>query len=240
MRKTAALALLLTNSLVLADVSMTFSDGSFVKVNDRYVVIGDEDGHGIIEAGKSTFIMVDHEGQTHMEVSESFAEDVAAMMAAQMEEMLADIPPEERAMYEQSMAGGGALPAPPKMNVKKTGKQDTVAGYKCTEIEISYGDGAVEELSCVASAKELGISSKDFASMAAAMRSVSRMVGMDGDDESIMDFEAMGGIPIRTLDLEFGDEEELVSLSKDTLDNDTFAIPAGYRKVSMEDMMMMQ
>lgn len=241
MQKIALPALLFASSLAHADVSMTLSDGSFIKVNDRFVAIGDEDGHGIFEDGKSTFLMVDHDEKTYMEVSETFAEDVSAMMAKQMEEMLADIPPAQRAMFEQSMAeslpGGGMMPEPPTMHVKKTGKRDTVAGYECAEVEISYGDGGVEELACVATAQELGISNNDFDSMAGAIRSLSQMAGMDGDDESIMDFEAMGGLPIRTRDLESGDVDELVSLSKDKLDDDTFAVPPNYRETSMEMMM---
>ena len=242
MQKLIFLVLLLVSTTAFADVTMTFSDGSFVKINERYVAIGDDYGFGIIEDGKDTFIMVDHGERSYMEVSATFADDVSAMMAAQMEQMLADVPPEQRAMIEQSMKGmmpgGGAMPEPPKMMVRKTGDTDSVAGYKCSEVEISYGTGQAEEMSCVATTSELGISGRDFASMAAAMRAISRMAGMDGEDDTLVDFEAMGGIPIRTRDLPAGDAEELVSLSKDDLDDSDFAVPDSYTKVSMEDMMM--
>ncbi len=244
MRKTGRFVLLLVpllwTSLAFADVSLTFSDGSFVRTNDRYMVAGDKEGFIIIETGKSGLIIVDHKERTYMEVSETFVEDTHAMMAAKMEQMLAAIPPEQRAMFEQSMAdmmaGGGAKQELPKMNVRKTGKQDTFAGHTCSEVEISYGDGEVEEIACVATVDELGISERDYASLVAGTLSLSRMSSMNGDDKTIMDFDAMGGIPIRIRDLKDGDEDALVSLSHEKLADDMFAIPPGYRKVSMEDM----
>lgn len=236
------LTLILVSFSAVADVRMDYSDGSFVMFSGDHVVAGDKDGHAIFEAGKDTFIIVNHKEKNYMEVSETFAEDVASAMSAKMEEMLADVPPEQRAMIEQSMKGmmpgGGAMPEPPKMTVNKTGKQDNVAGFDCSEVEVSYSGRIPDMVSCVATPKELGISNKDFESMAAAMRSMSRMAGREDDDESDMDFEGMGGIPIRTRVLPNGSEDELVSLSKDNISEDQFAVPAGYTKVSMDDMMM--
>lgn len=241
MRKLVLALFCFSSASVLADVTMTFDDGTILMISDRYVAIGDQQAKAVFEADKDTFLMVDHDEQTYMEMSETFAEDVSAMMAAQMEQMLAEVPPEQRAMFEQSMKdmmpGGAAMPEPPTMIVNKTGNTDTVAGFSCSEVEVSYGSGRPEELSCVATTSELGITRKDFESMSNAMRSVSRMAGMEDDGESLMDFNAMGGVPIRTRDLVSGDEDVLVSLSKDDIDEAAFAVPPGYRKVSMDDLM---
>jgi len=225
-----------------ADVRMDYSDGAYVIIADGFVATGDTNGYALFEAGKDTFVIVDHNEKTYMEVSETFAEDVASAVAEQMEQMLASVPPEQRAMMEQSMKGmmpgGGAMPEPPKVTMNKTGKKDKVAGFSCAEVEIAFDGRKAHEVSCVATPGELGIKAKDFESMAAAMKSMSSMAGREDDTDSEMDFAGMGGIPIRTRNARSGDVDELVSLSKDNIDKKLLDVPAGYDKVSTEDMMM--
>lgn len=239
MKKTVFFCALLINAAALADVSMDYTDGAFVRISGAYASVGSDDGYVIFEKGKDTFVMVNPAERTYMEVSQDFGKQVRSAIDTQMQEMLAQMPPEQREMVKkqmQGMLGGGMDMEPPQMRVERTGKTDKVAGFNCAEARVSYGP-MHEEMACIATMDELGLKKSDFEVLVSAIKSMTEMTGMKNKDKSAMDFDVMGGVPIRTVDRRHGSDSELKALSRDKIDASSFSVPQGYRKVSVEDMM---
>ncbi len=248
MKKSALIALaLVVSGAAHADATFHFNDGSFAMISDGRVAVGDGQGVALFQPGRDAFLMVNHEDQTVMEVTPTFMSDMGAMMSAQMEQMLAGMSPEERALVEQSMPGmlssGGMQPEPMEATSRRTGESDSVAGYDCDIYELTqqittpFGVQTTSELVCVATVSELGISRSDFDAMSNAMNAMVSMVGFDDASQTTMDFGELGGIPIRTVDKSSGILSELESLSTDAIDDAAFRVPDGYQRVTMEDMM---
>lgn len=233
------LIILLLPTLLQAEVEMRFNDGSVGIVSDGRVMFGDEKNAVLYLPGDEGMIVIDSSEQTWMRLEPGFASKMAEQVQAQMNQMLASIPPEQRAMVEAQMKGmmpqfGQEMP---QVNIRKTGEMDTVAGFDCAEAEVSFDGGGVEENVCIADADELGIADEDFSALIAAMRGMAEIATLNPDAPPQADFGEIGGVPIRTTDRNYGNDSELVSLSTDNVDTSRFDIPDGYREVSIEDMM---
>ncbi len=238
MRSRLALLLLLP-AAAFADVEMLYSDGTVGLISDGRVVFGDDSDTILIVPGDEGFIVISHDDRTWMRLEPGFINDMAAEVQAQMDAMLAGMPPEQRAMVEAQMQGMmPQMPSEmPPMELKRTGGRSQVAGYDCEEAEVSYG-GAIEETVCIATADELGISDADFDALAAAMQGMAEMASLDGGKSTQADFAELGGVPIRTSAGAPGSQgSELVSLDTGELDPARLRVPDGYREISMQDMM---
>jgi hypothetical protein len=234
-----AIFLALLSGTVAADVEMKFSDGTVGLVNDGRVLFGDDKGSVLFVPGDEGMIMISHDEKTWIRLKPGFANKVADQMQAQVEAMLAGMPPEQRAMVEQQMKGM-MPPKPgeaPQMSIRKTGTSAKVAGYDCDEAEIVHENGNVEEVVCVASADELDISDKDFASMIRAMEGMAEIASIGGASAPQLDFDKLGGIPVRTRGREQGETNEIVSLSTGSVDASRLEVPSNYREASMEEIM---
>jgi hypothetical protein len=220
---------------VLADVEMKFSDGSNMLVSGGRVLFGESGNSVLFEPGREGLIVLNAAEKTFMEMKPGFADDVAE----QMEKMLADLPPEQRAMVEQQMPDvrERMKAARPQFEVKHTGKEDEVAGFDCSEAEIVDGDGNAKEIVCIASPDDLGISGKDFRALAAFMTKLAEIAAMAPDEDSFIDLDALGGVPVRSEHVDYGRQSELISISTSGLDASRLEIPDDYTEVSMEAMM---
>ena len=127
--------------------------------------------------------------------------------------------------------------AMPKMTLSRTGETDKVAGYACEIAEISYEDGSVGDVVCIADPGELGLDDDDFEALVAAMQNIAELASISPGTAPQADFGAMGGVPVRTLSPEAGETSELVGLDPSPIDAARLEVPAGYREVSMEEMM---
>ncbi len=239
MRLRFGLFLFAMPALVLADVEMRFSDGSMALVSKKQVLLGDEHTAALWNGDNEELIIVSYAEKTWMRIEPGFADDVASQMKMQMEQMLAELPPEQRAVAEQQMQE--VMPSmeqgPPDISVRRTGGHAETAGYDCVEAEIAYDGGEPEEAVCIATADELGMSSRDFQTFNEAMRGIAKLAAMDSGSGPGADFDQMGGIPIRTLDIQSGQGSELVSIENKAVNVSRMSIPAGFREVSIEEMM---
>lgn len=234
-----AIFLALLSGAAAADVEMKFSDGTVGLVNDGRVMFGDDQGSVLFVPGDEGMIMISHEDKTWIRLKPGFANAVADQMQAQVDAMLAGMPPEQRAMVEQQMKGM-MPPKPgeaPQMSIRKTGTSGEVAGYDCDEAEIVHENGNIEEVVCVASANELDISGKDFDSMIRAMEGMAEIAAIGGASAPQLDFDKLGGIPIRTRGRAKGESNEIVSLSTSGVDASRLTVPGNYTEASMEDIM---
>lgn len=239
MRLRFALFLYVLPALVLADVEMRFSDGSMALVSKNQVLLGDDHNAALWNGDKNELVIISHDEKTWMRIEPGFADDVASQMKLQMEQMLADLPPEQRTMAEQQMQE--VMPSldqsPPEISVRRSGGHAEIAGFACAEAEIAYDDGEPEEAVCIATANELGMSSTDFRTMNDAMQGIAKLASMDSASGPGADFDQMGGIPIRTLDIESGQGSELLSIANKAINSSRVSVPAGFREVSIEEMM---
>lgn len=238
MRTIIAVILLLPAS-VFADVEMRYSDGTVGLISDGRVVFGDDEDKILYEPGEEGLIVISSRDRTWMRLEPGFVSDMAAQVQTQMDAMLADMPPEQRAMVEAQMKG--MMPQMPQempaMQIRRTGASDEVAGYDCDEAEIGFDDGTVEEVVCIASARELGISNRDYEALVAAMQGMADMASLNPNSKPQADFTSMGGIPIRTRGPNVGEPSELVSLDTSSIDAERLRVPDGYREITMEEMM---
>lgn len=234
-----AIVMALLSGAVAADVELKFSDGTIGLVNDGRVLFGDDKGSVLFVPGDEGMILISHEERSWVRLKPGFANAVADQMQAQVDAMLAGMPPEQRAMVEQQMKGM-MPPKPgeaPQMSIRKTGNSAEVAGYDCDEAEIVHENGNVEEIVCVASADELDISGKDFAAMIRAMEGMAEIAAIGGAGAPQLDFDKLGGIPVRTRARDKGSDNEIVSLSTSSIDARRLEVPGSYKETSMEAMM---
>ncbi|MBT8083603.1 MAG: DUF4412 domain-containing protein [Woeseia sp.] len=238
MKRCLAVILLMVSGTAAADFEMQYSDGTFGLVGDGRVLFGDANAAVLFVPGEEGMVVISHEERTWMRLKPGFVKDVKSQMQTQMDAMLAGMPPEQRAMVEQQMAGMMPQPdAMPKMEIRKTGTSAEVAGFDCDEIEIAYDTGGVEEVVCVATARELGISNDDFDAMLRAMEGMAEIASMGGGEAAQLEFSKLGGIPVRTRARGNGEDNEVVSIETSSVDPARLQIPDNYRETSIESMM---
>src|SRR5690606_1935590 len=96
-------------------------------------------------------IILDHKRKSYTLLDKETVDEMAAQIQgamAQMEEQLANMPPAQRKMMEGMMKnrmpqlGGEKL----ELIVKRTGDEDTIAGYEAERVDVSTSEGKQREL----------------------------------------------------------------------------------------------
>lgn len=239
MRWWQAVLLLAVPAGVMADVEMVFSDGSAFVVKDGRVLFGDMSNSVLFAPDREGLIILNNDEKSWMEMKPGFADDVARHMAAQLDEMLAGLTPEEREQVRDALPDVYS-PTPaeaPEFRIERTGKRDVVAGFDCEEAEISGGAGDIDEIVCVATAAELGIPGADFDALTGFMNRLSEIAAMTPDDDSFIDIATLGGIPVRSENIEYGELSELTSITTTGIDATRLEIPPDYQQVALEDVL---
>ena len=229
----------------MADTQMIMSDGSedgmsSVSVSGNMVAFG-EDGRAamIYNAGTEEFTMLNHDQQGYVVMDKAAMKEVRGEMDAmmkQVEEQLANLPPEQREAMMAMMPAGVMDRMKPKKEmataeVTFTGRSDKVAGYSCKVARITGVAGGATEV-CVAKPKALGSSASDVESMDRAFQTMQTTMAQFGQDAPFPSISEMGGVPIRATDSD-GTVTTLTSISSDKIDSAMFEIPAGYERQSI-------
>lgn len=243
------LALVITGSASAdALISYKSSDGldSAIGVRQGIVtsILGDTDG--LFDSSRNKMVLIDHERRAYYEMDpetmKQQMDSVSTQLSAQMEQMLANMPEDQRELMKEQMAkmmgqeGGGEMQ--PKIEFRKTGQSQTVAGFKCKIVEVMRGGGPIQRV-CVTPVSDLGISGGDVAAlekMFTFMRDMSDAVSsMRGDEspDAIMNVNEMGGVPMRIEDLTRGEVSEVTGVSTASQPAYKYSIPAGYQKQAM-------
>jgi len=129
-----------------------------------------------------------------------------------------------KAFRGKTPGGDKAKDAPPK--VVKTGKKETIAGYSCEDWEITNADKS-KLSTCVA---EQGTSFFHFASLVVPSENAWALELVDGKHLPLK------GIAYGKDGAESG-RVEVTKIDKHPLDAALFAVPAGYKQVTMEEML---
>ena len=174
----------------------------------------------------------------------------ASSMMAEMENQLAELPPEQRKMAEQMLKGrlgGGAEDAArkpaPKTEYVWTKEKKTVLGYECTRVEIVEA-GVKNADYCAATSKDFKISEgerKTILAMRKLIEGLASAVGSLGGQDSVQTraFQwdtSVDGYPLITRCFEDGKvtlDLQLEAFDRKPLAAALFDVPAGYKKESL-------
>ena len=214
-----------------------------------------ESGSGgfIFRGDKQVLWVLQEKDGKYMELTNEQIQKMGTQMSdamAQMQESMKDLPPEQRKMMEQMMAGkipaGGEQKKPEPRTFKKTGKSETINGYPCVSYDGVRGEKREEELwvtdwkrleltpADLKALAELGAFMKDMVGPMANRMATSFALNYAETDKG----DGIAGVPVRTITFsERGDRiTELKKIARVSIPADKFELPAGLKKESMEGM----
>lgn len=163
--------------------------------------------------------------------------DRVAEARRRMQDQMASLSPEQRALLEK-MTGGAAFSAPPPTRtLKNTGRTETVAGIRCTIWEATVNGAKKEELCAAAPGVVAGGSE-----VTGTLREIGEM--MKGFTENFTapgrksaspwsDMETIRGVPILTREFSDGKailETRLTAVRVEPAPAAAFDVPAGYQE----------
>jgi len=238
-----------------ADVTIEFENAaknrpSSLYVKEGMVLIESKDGNGnaLYNSKDGSFSVFQHSQKSYIRMNEAKMEQQMGVMETMRKQMMArmqSMPTEQREMIEQRMEKMG-LPSMQTMKkptaaqsntIKKTGKWQTINGFKCEMVEVYRGDKQISE-ACIADAKGLKISQKDFDTLMSLFDFSQKMAKKAGKMGAIMNdpLAASGGIPVQSKNLLEESVQTIGSVSTQTLENSKFQIPSDYSEMKMPGM----
>jgi hypothetical protein len=200
----------------------------------------------IFDLDREIMIFIDHEKKVYFAGNPSeIISGAKSSMMEMMEERLKDLPPDQQEMIKkqmEEMGADGTTQASPKKKVavKKTSKNDRVAGYSVNLFEIMVNDEHTEDLWIAPKVSLAG--ELDLDKLTDFMKNM-KMGEADytSADEYISLFRE--GFPLRTVHYNMGYKEvsvsEAVKVEKRAIPASEFNPPAGYEKKEMAEMMQM-
>jgi len=234
----AGFCLLVMPILASADLQLRFSDGSMVAVGQGHVRMGDENEYTLMRSGGEEVFLISTDERTVVRVDPGSMAAMKEQMRAEMEKMLAAMPPEQRALIEQEMGDMMSTSALPQQQVVRSGERRRIGSYPCEVAEVRNEDGSLAETVCIATADDLGVDEAELETLADAMQRLADLMDFDLTSVAGLDFEEMGGLPIWSQEPDDSEAMTLVSVSTDDVPASLFDIPTGYEERSMaEDMM---
>lgn len=237
-----------TSSPAAVDVSRIEIEGPNVAMG---VAGADGEGRMIFRGEEGEMIVVDDTDRSYFQLDSAtlagLASQVNAAMA-QMEQMLAQLPEDQRALVEQMRARGmGGMPgmdampaAAPEIEINNTGRSDTKAGFAAEEWEV-LEDGTVARRLWVAPWSEIDGGEEARAAMAGMIAFfddfLAAMPTMPGQDEPMIrnpfrNFDMANGMPVFTQELgadgSVESETVVTGVERVTFGPERFEPPQGY------------
>jgi len=207
-------------------------------------VDGNETAATMIFLGNE-FLYIDDREKSYIVMDEAMLDEVSTKMneaMKKMEEQLASMPPEQRAMVEQMMKGqmqgmtAQQAPTSPAFRVEAKGSGEWKS-YKCRQYAVLKGAEKVQDV-CAAELDEVDGADEiieSFRNMAAYITKMTESMPTRSDEHinrgELMD--EIDGFPVHTIDYENGvvtRETSLDSITEQNLDEGMFAAPEGYRR----------
>lgn len=222
-----------------------------VAVEGKNLAMGDE---AIYRGDQRQMVSVDHDERSFSVIDRTTMGQMSQRMATampQMDELLKNVPADQRALVEQMMkqrmpqqAGGGAHSAKPRdRQITKTSSRATKAGYPCVKYDVLEDGRKIRELwvtdwDNIHGGKE---TIHVFSDMAEFFDDMRRSMPMGGGNDMggnmFAEIKRVNGFPVLTR--EFAEDGSLESESwlrsakRRQLDPAEFEPPRGYRRRSL-------
>jgi|GEM_PF-803625 len=208
----------------------------------------------IYDSATDSMMVINHNEKSYTIIDANTMNQIQQEMAQvkkQMEEQLANLPPEQRAMVEKMMQGKmmqGKMPMmsdpqaeskpKPKAQVNSTGKSTSISGFDCEFVEVTTSGEKKREM-CVTdwgnldNDKEVAAAFKGmigfFDRMFQSMRKIAPMM----EEMPFSEIEQIGGFPVQIK--EFSGEQvkavsKLLSVKSHDYSAQDFEPPKDYRK----------
>lgn len=206
----------------------------------------------VFEADAGVLKHVDHGRQQYMVLDEASINQISGTVNAAMEQMqqaLASMPAEQRAMMEGMMgkAMGSSEPAREiKTTVEKTGERETINGYPCIKYLVKAGGVLQSELWVTpftrlkADRKELGALFKLTDFQEKLVQAFSKQPGLAQELRAgMIAYEDIDGLPILIRmfqDGELSSETRVKHVQSADVDPGLFQVPSGYKRQDIPQM----
>ncbi|MBX7186703.1 MAG: DUF4412 domain-containing protein [Vicinamibacteria bacterium] len=229
-RSVAVLALsALALSASAEDLTITFksSDGS---TNTHYftkdrIRMNNGRTDTMLEFTTGKIVNIDNQKKEYSEITIAEIDEAMKAMSAQMEQAMANVPPQMREKMAGMMGGAAA-----EVTVTK-GATRTIAGYSCQEWNIAMGKNVTQE-TCNSTALTPPFDPANFQKLSRI--SVPMMQGMDKMFKKMAEIQGislMHHTAINMMGRKTDTTSEATEIKKGPIGADAFAIPAGYKLV---------
>ncbi|MEP1742473.1 MAG: hypothetical protein ABJI60_11655 [Kangiellaceae bacterium] len=221
------------------------------KLRMSYFDKSDSSNSDIIFNHQSQSMMaIDTEEKSYMVFEAAHLASVKAKMDAvkqQMEAQLAKMPAEQQKMMREMMAGKLGIGKPKEKPTKKIVKTDntgSAAGFDCQYVEVYSNDVKKREL-CITPWSKLtngGEVKTAMQGMMSFFEKVMDSVGQFAQDDNMpfSEINELGGFPIIYKEYKNGkitEQSKLKSINDESITEELFNPPKGYKKQSLNDMM---
>jgi hypothetical protein len=181
--------------------------------------------------------IIDDGAKSYSEMTKADAESLGAQMSgamAQMQQQMANLPPEQRAQIEAMMKGRGMGAVPAKTEYVKIGT-DTVGKWTCDKYDAMRNGAKTAEI-CTVDPRVLGFSAADFEITRQLADFFGKLVPQQADQlfklgTGANEDKGFSGFPVRMVSP--GAQPtvtELTEVSRVNFSDAMFAPPAGYKK----------
>jgi hypothetical protein len=216
-------------------------------------VSSSESGGMIYNAERQEMIAIDHGAQEYYVIDQAMMNQMASQVSEamkQMQEALAAMPPEQRALAEQMMKQQMPQPqveAGVPVELKKTGKSDSLAGYDCDYYDVMQEGRRIREICMtgwddIEEGREVAAAMMELAGFFESMRKAFAGAGgmgvMDRQQEMFTYMRDLNGYPILARDYDatgaLKTESKLRSAGHVDLSAALFEPPESYRQQALQ------
>lgn len=215
------------------DLTIVFKDGKGALQTQYYTSSKARHNMGatdsIMDFATGTITSIDNKKKEYSQITLEQMEAAMKQMSAQMEQAMAKVPPEMRAKMEQMMGGGLTAITVTKGGTKK------VAGYDTQQYTISMGANMKTDL-WATTALQLPFDPTQFRRMSGfagagggpMMKNAAKMAEKMKEVQGLTLAEY---VSVKALGRAMDTSKEAVEVKKGPIPAETFAVPAGYKKV---------
>lgn len=226
----AAAGFLFTTGPADAGLVMTYKDRSTVYYQDGKVAHKDKTPHwSAVDARKGIITFINDSAKTY---SSGTPEEMCKSFEKSMEQMMAQVPPEYRAM----MFGDGK---PPRVTIKNLGSGGKVAGYPTQKYEVTK-NGKSYSVSYISTDKRLlnatGMKWSDMSKLGGAFDGCMSMDPTDPEKTEVYQKLMSKGIVLKEK-MSISEATEVTKIEIKKVAGSVFAVPKGYKKKSFDEMM---
>jgi hypothetical protein len=189
----------------------------------------------IFDGARQVMLLVNPERKSYNEITKADID----RLAAQMQDMMAKVPPEMRAKVEAMMKGRGMGAAAPARTDYRRAGTDKTAKWTCDKYD-GYQDGQKTSEICTVDPSVLGLSAADVAVTQQFAEFFEKLMPQFAGQFGLSQMQAPGvsGVPVKSSST-FGAQtttSEVTDVSRQAFEDSLFAAPAGFQKESFPGM----